>query len=458
MRPLAWRYMATAVASAAIIVLSPVAATAETLQDALVAAYKNSNLLEQNRALLRASDEDVGIALSALRPQVALSSTIAHSDQASNLGGGNLSSSVNLGLDLLVFDSGRTKFAVEAAKETVLAARAQLVNFEQQVLLSAVGAYVGVLRDARVVSLRQNNLRLITQELRAARDRFDVGEVTRTDVAQAEARLAQANGDLSQAQGNLAVTRELYLATVGRKPGNLRAIPSLPPLPKSIDDARALGERNHPSIDQAQHQISASELNAARARALAKPSIGLSADIGHSRRNDNNSSIGLQLTVPIYQGGQLKALERQALAQVHASRANLNQVVLEVRQAVADSWSNLAVANAQLQASDRQIRAAQVAFNGVREEAKLGARTTLDVLDAEQSLFDARTNRVVFETQVYAAAYQLLSSMGLLTVTDLKLPIKQYDPAEYYNAVKDAPVPRTKQGDKLDRILGRYQK
>jgi len=442
----------------AVPVIAPASARAESLRDALVAAYLNSNLLEQNRALLRASDEDVAIALSALRPQVSATSTISQSDRASNLGGGSLTSSVELGISLLVFDSGRTKLGIEAAKETVLAARAQLLNLEQQVLLNAVGAYLGVLRDARVVSLRENNQRLIAQELRAAQDRFDVGEVTRTDVAQAEARLAQARGDLAEARGNLAVSGELYNATVGRKPGGLEAIQALPPLPGSVGEARALGERKHPAITQAQRQIRANELNAARARAALKPNINLSASVGHNSAIDNNTSVNLQMTVPIYQGGQLKALERKALAQVHAARAGLNQTVLEVRQSVGESWSRLAIANAQLEASERQIRAAQVAFNGVREEAKLGARTTLDVLDAEQLLFDARTNRVVFETQVFAAAYQLLSSMGLMTVTNLNLPVKQYDPAEYYNAVKTAPVPRTKQGDKLDRILGRYQK
>lgn len=442
-----------------VVLLAPVAAHAETLRDALVAAYKNSNLLEQNRALLRANDEDVAVALSALRPQVSATSSVSHSDFATGGNrGGTLSSSISLGVELLLWDAGRTKLGVEAAKETVLAARAQLVDVEQQVLLNAVAAYVGVLRDMRVVSLRENNLRLITQELRAARDRFEVGEVTRTDVAQAEARLAEARGALAEAQGNLAISRELYVATVGRKPGRLSTTLSLPSLPNTVADARAQAERNHPSIKQVQHEISAAELNAARARAASRPRIGLSASAGHSRASDNNSSIGLQMTVPIYQGGQLKALERKALAQVHATRAGLNQTVLQVRQNVADSWSRLAVANAQLQASDRQIRAAQVAFNGVREETRLGARTTLDVLDAEQSLFDARTNRVVFETQVYQAAYQLLSSMGMLTVSGLKLPVKQYDPSEYYNAVKNAPVPKTKQGAKLDRILGRYQK
>lgn len=435
----------------------PSSLRAETLGEALVAAYTNSNLLEQNRALLRANDEDVAVAFSALRPQVSATSALTYSRTATP-SSSDLSSSIDLGVSLLVYDGGQTKLSVEAAKETVLAARAQLLNLEQQVLLDAVVAYVGVLRDARVVSLRENNLRLITQELRAARDRFEVGEVTRTDVAQAEARLAQARGDLDEARGDLAIAGELYVAAVGRKPQALRAIQSLPALPDTIDAARRLGERTHPLITQAQRQIRANELNAARARAAVKPTVNLNGSIGHNSAIDNNASIGLSVNIPIYQGGQLRALERSALAQVHASRSNLNQVVLQIRQAVGESWQQLAIANAQLRASDRQISAAQVAFDGVREEAKLGARTTLDVLDAEQLLFDARTNRVVFETQVYAAAYQLLSSMGLLTATNLKLPVEQYDPAEYYNAVKKAPVRRTKQGDKLDRILGRYQK
>lgn len=440
-------------------VLMPATASAESLTDALVAAYENSNLLEQSRALLRVSDEDVAIALSVLRPQVNGFSSITSSDQATfSTGSGDLASTIQLQLDLLLWDGGSTRLGVEAAKETVLAARAQLVNLEQSVFLNAINAYLSVQRDARTVSLRENNLRLITEELRAAQDRFEVGEVTRTDVAQAEARLAGVRGDLAEAQGNLAISRELYVATVGRQPGRLEPIGALPPMPSTLDRARSIAERNQPTIDQAQHEIKVGELNAARARADIRPVISLNATAGHNSVIDNNSSVGLQMTVPIYQGGQLKALERRALAQVHAARANLNQTVLEVRQQVSDSWSQLSVTKAQLQASDRQISAAQVAFNGVREEAKLGARTTLDVLDAEQALLDARTNRVVFQTEVFSAAYELLFSMGLLTATELDLPIKQYDPNEYYNAVKSAPVPRTKQGTKLDRILKRYQK
>jgi outer membrane protein len=452
------RALRGAVAATAL-VMAAGTASAESLRDALVAAYNNSNLLEQNRALLRASDEDVAVALSALRPQLNGVASITSSDQGSFVSGPqDIISSVQLQLDLLLWDGGATRLGVEAAKETVLAARAQLVGLEQNVFFNAINAYLSVQRDARTVTLQENNLRLITQELRAARDRFEVGEVTRTDVAQAEARLAGVRGELAEAQGNLAISRELYLVTVGRRPGQLQPVGALPEMPTTLDRARAIAERNQPAIRQAQHEIKVGELNAARARAEIKPRLSLNASAGHNSNIDNNSSIGLQMTVPIYQGGQLKALERRALAQVHASRANLNQTVLEARQQVSDSWSQLAVTKAQLQASDRQIRAAEIAFNGVREEAKLGARTTLDVLDAEQALLDARTNRVVFETEVFSAAYQLMASMGLLTVDGLGLPIKQYDPSEYYNAVKSAPVRRTKQGAKLDRILKRYEK
>ncbi|MEM9432845.1 MAG: TolC family outer membrane protein [Pseudomonadota bacterium] len=433
-------------------------AHAETLQSALVSAYETSDLLEQSRALLRVEDESVAIALSALRPQINGSSTITQADQASNPGGGTLSSTISLGLELLLYDSGATALAVEATKETVLATRASLVNQEQQVLLSAVQAYVAVLRDARVVILRDNNLRLITQELRAARDRFEVGEVTRTDVAQAEARLAEGRGQLVDAQGQLEISRELYRATVGRAPGTLSGIRQLPSLPASADSARLTGVQNSPSIKQAQHQIKAQELNVERAKAALQPRISLSAGIGHSSTRDNNSSVGLTMNVPLYQGGQLKSLIRQARASLDASRYNLNQQTRLVRQNVSDSWSRLAVANAQVEASDRQIQAAEVAFNGVREEARLGARTTLDVLDAEQALLDARTNRVIAETQVYDAAYGLLSSMGLLTAEYLNLPVTRYDPTEYYKAVSGAPTAISPEGRKLDRILQRYQK
>ena len=442
------------VAAIALVALTSMPAASHSITQVLIDAYNNSNLLEQNRALLRASDEDVAVAVSALRPQIAAQARVVHSDPTPN--SDSLFQTIDLTASLLLYDFGRSQFGVEAAKETVLAGRANLDNIEQQVLFTAVQAYVAVVRDTRVVGLRESNLRLITQELRAARDRFDVGEVTRTDVAQAEARLAQARGSLAEAKGNLLISKAAYEAATGKSHGTLDGIRKLPSLPKNVDAARAIGVRNSPLIRQAQHQISANEFSAAAANAAKRPTLSANASIGHSTTNNNNSSVGLTLNVPIYQGGQLSALHRRALAAVHASRAALNQNVLNVRQNVSNSWSQLAVANAQVQASARQVRAAQVAFDGVREEAKLGSRTTLDVLNAEQALLDARTNSVVFQTQVYEAAYGLLASMGRLTAEHLNLPVQRYDPSEYFNAVKSAPVPKTKQGKKLQRILKRY--
>ena len=435
---------------------APFQAAADTLAGAMTAAYNNSNILDQQRALLRGNDEDVAIALSALLPQINASAAITGSSPSFR--GETLSSSVALTLELLVWDAGRSALGVEAAKETVLAVRAQLLQQEQSVLLDAVNAYVQVLRDARVVELRQNNLRLITQELRAARDRFEVGEVTRTDVAQAEARLAQARGARAEAQGQLEISRELYIIAVGRKPSALAGIASLPKLPASVDAAKAIAKRSSPLIEQVQRQIKSAELNYAAAQARTRPRITLQGQAAHDSNTESSANLSLQMTVPIYQGGQLSALVRKSLAQVHASKSNLNLVVLQTEQNVANSWSRLLVANAQVDAADRQIRAARIAFEGVREEAKLGARTTLDVLDAEQALFDARTNRVVSETEVYSAAYTLLASMGKLTAQNLGLGVKTYDPSEYYNAVQSAPVPSSKQGKKLDRILKRYEK
>ncbi|MEP5758715.1 MAG: TolC family outer membrane protein [Litoreibacter sp.] len=447
------------VATFSVLAVTAGGAYAHSLNQSLVDAYNHSNILEQNRALLRAADEDVASAVSGLRPQISAQAQVFHTDPTDGIGNDSLFQTIDLTASLLLYDFGRTRFGVEAAKETVLATRANLVNVEQQVLLTAVQAYVAVLRDSRVVRLGESNLRLIAEELRAAQDRFDVGEVTRTDVAQAEARLAEARGSLADSIGNLDISKAAFLAATGENHGvDLDNITTLPPLPASVEAARDLGVRSSPSVLQAQHQIRANEFTAAAAKAAQRPSLTGSATVGNSSTNNTNSTVGLTLNIPIYQGGQLTALHRRAIANVHASRAALNQSVLIVRQNVSNAWSQLSIARAQVVASERQIRAAQVAFDGVREEAKLGARTTLDVLDEEQALLDARTNGIVFQTQVYEAAYTLLSSMGRLTAEHLNLPVKRYDPSEYFNAVKSAPVPVTKQGKSLSRILKRYEK
>ena len=425
------------------------AARAESLTDALISAYRHSGLLEQNRALLRAADEDVAQSVAALRPVLgyALSSTYSTLTSSTT---GNL----QLTASMLLYDFGRSHLRVDVAKENVLALREALVGVEQSVLLRAVAAYVGVQRDAAIVSLRENNVRLITQELRAANDRFEVGEVTRTDVAIAEARLASAQSARAAASGDLTMAREEYRAATGHYPGELLPPPALPATAETLDSARAVARQKHPDMLQAQRSVKISELNIAIAAGAVKPSLSGTALVSVDQDGTESSSVGLTFSGPIYQGGALASAHRQAAAQRDISRAGLHITRLAVDQNVGNAWSQLAVAKVELQATEQQIRAARVAFRGVREEATLGARTTLDVLNAEQELLDAEASKVSAQTDRYIAAYDLLAAMGLLTVNHLRLGIATYDPAAYYNAVKSAPTYRVSpQGKKLDSLL-----
>lgn len=442
----------TALAAAAALALAPAAAVADTLADALSLAYKNSNLLDQNRALLRATDEDVAQAVAAMRPVInfAVTSTFAARYPSPQ----TLTSAASLTLDITLFDFGANQLALDAAKETVLATREALKLIEQNVLLAAVEAYMTVIRANQFVALRQNNVRVITQELRAARDRFEVGEVTRTDVSIAESRLAAARAALAAAQGDLHVAREAYKAAVGTYPGRLGA-PARPPVTaRSLDGAKAIAVRGHPAIIQARHAVAAAELNIERALAAMKPRVTGRIAGQVDGLGPMMNSVGVALTAPIYAGGRLSSAYRKAVALRDAERANLLQTTLIVGQNVGNAWARLAVARASVEATQRQVRAAQVAYRGVSEEARLGARTTLDVLDAEQELLDARSAAISAQTDQYIAIYALLASMGLLTVEHLGLGIVTYDPAAYYEAVEDAPLRKVSpQGERLDRIL-----
>ncbi|BAQ68977.1 type I secretion outer membrane protein, TolC family [Rhodovulum sulfidophilum] len=447
------RYFAGTALSATLALGAVGAAQAETLTDALIAAYKNSHLLDQNRALLRAADEDAAQALATLRPVIAFAMTGNYTDPASAANGlENTNALAELTATLTVYDGGQNRMALDATKETVLATRAALIGVEQDVLLSAVQAYMDVFAALQTVSLAQNNNRLIAEELRATEDRFEVGEVTRTDVSLAQSALAEARSNLVAANGQLATARESYKLAVGHYPDTLSGIPNLPSIPTSPEGARSVAVKTHPDIVQAQHNVTVSELNLARSKAAQGPS--LTASVGYQR--DDNSEEGyqaqLKLSQTIYAGGKLYAAERQAVANMQATRAGLLQTVRLVELDVGNAWSSLAVARAQVSASDQRIRAAQLAFDGTKEEARLGARTTLDVLDAEQDLLDARTARVEAEATQYTAIYSVLASMGLLTAEHLGLGIPTYDPNAYYNAVSSAP-PKSLQGGKLDRVL-----
>ena len=447
----------TLVLTASLIVGAVLPVRAETLADALIAAYRNSNLLEQNQAILRAADEDVAQAVASLRPVVAFiadgqygySQTLL--DSGITVSNEGLFANYSVTAQMTLFDFGRTQLAIEAAKETVLATREALIAIEQQVLLAAVSAFVDVRLQQEIVSLRENNVRVIAEQLRAAQDRFDVGEVTRTDVAQAEARLAEAEANLVVAQGDLAIARENYRAATGNYPGVLSAPPAPPRTAATLDAARSVALRTHPLIRQAQREVQAAELNVARARANMKPSIAAQAQLSVDQDNLQENGVGINFNQTIYSGGALSSALRQAMAIRDASFAGLKQRGVEVAEAVGIVWSNLDVADASIAATEQQISAAQIAFDGVREEASLGARTTLDVLDAEQDLLDARASRLSAVAQRYIGIYQLLASMGLLTVDHLALGIPTYDPAAYYNAVRRAPT--SIQGRKLDRIM-----
>lgn len=448
--------------SVVVLMSTTLVARAESFADALVSAYNNSGLLEQNRALLRAADEDVAQSVAALRPTLSYLASIdySYSDLENPFFGGyneGVSTGVALVAQMTLYDFGRNQLAVDAAKESVLATREQLVSVEQQVLFNAVNAYLSLSQDLEFVDLRQNNLRVISEELRAAQDRFEVGEVTRTDVSNAEARQAAAQSGLAQAKGDVAVSREVYNTAIGHYPTTLSTPPRAPSTASSLDGAREVALRNHPSLKSAQHTIRVAELNAERAERLKMPSLTGTARAGLVNTwedyDTSNASVSLEVSGPIYQGGALPSVERQALAAVQAERAGLHLTSLTVRQNVGTAWAQLLVSQASLEALKSQVVAAQSAFEGTREEASLGARTTLDVLNAEQELLDAKANVIAATTIRYLADYALLSQMGLLTAEHLQLNVQSYDPTAYYKAVENAPFAYSKQGRALDRVL-----
>jgi len=457
----------SAVFFAAVFLTIPQFLNADTLKEAMVKAYNSSGLLEQNRALLRAADEDVAVAASAMRGVLGWTSNItSRKTQALSDAGGFGSqktdtvantASVGLTASITLYDGGRNKYALEAAKEAVLSTRQTLVGVEQQVLLSTVSTYMEVLRSRKTVTLRQNNLRVIKEELRAARDRFEVGEVTKTDVALAEARLAASVSALAVAEGEHAQAEESYKQTVGSSPKGLTAPGRLPKLPSSAEESKKSAVQNHPDIIAVQHDIKQAEYNMKRAEGAYHPTVSLSSLLNYSDQEaddfQRSGSVKLSAKGPIYSGGQLPALLRQATARRDAQRSVLHLTRLRLEQEAGSAFALLQMARSGREASEEQIRASRVAFEGVREEAKVGARTTLDVLNAEQELLDAQAGLISAEADEQIAAYRLLAQMGKLTVDDLNLPVQKYDPLEYYNLVKGAPTALSKRGKQLDKVL-----
>ncbi|NDV01491.1 TolC family outer membrane protein [Pseudoroseicyclus tamaricis] len=428
------------------------AARAETLADAMAHGYEHSGLLEQNRALLRAADEDVAQANATLLPVVNWSASA--SSTFDTFGGLQdlVSANLQLSSQLTVYDGGAGRLAIAAQKENVLATRASLINVEQQVLQGVVEAYLNLRLAQEFVSMRENNVRLITRELRAAEDRFEVGEITRTDVSLAEAQLAAARSALAAEQGGLVRAVYEFQVAVGREPGTLQW-PGPAPINRTLAEAKAWALRNHPSIIQAQHAVAAAELNIERAQAALGPNVSVSAGVGIDQDSNVGRNFSLSLSGPVYQGGRLSSQIRQFMSRRDASRAQLLLTAQQVEQAVGNAWSFLEVARSSAVAYERQVDAASVAFDGVREEASLGSRTTLDVLNAEQELLDARTNLISAQVDETIASYAVLAAMGLLTAQSLGLHVQIYDPSAYYNLVQDSPTRTSEQGQALERVL-----
>ncbi|MCT4610102.1 MAG: TolC family outer membrane protein [Pelagimonas sp.] len=454
-----------ALTAAAMLLSTAAPLAADTLAGALTAAYNHSGLIEKNRATLRAADEDVAAAMAQLRPVIGWASNVRRSfgtrrtlPTAAAVDFGTTEASISLSAELVLYAGGRNKLAIDAAKESVLATRASLVSVEQQVLFRAVSAFMEVRRAQETVALRKNNVRVIRQEVRAAKDRFEVGEITRTDVSFAEARLSAAHSQLAGAEGQLVSAFEEYRAAVGHKPKSLTQPRSLPRLPRSVEVAKKQAVREHPDMLRTQHAVTASEIGVMIAQAATKPTVSLRSSLTGTDTFGNNSFsragvIELGASGPIYNGGALASAVRKAKAQRDSSRSDLHIISHDLRKNVGDAYVRLEVARASRAAFESQVRAATVAFRGVREEAKLGARTTLDVLDAEQELLDARASLISAQVDESIAAYAVLVSVGKLTAKDLQLKVPHFDPASYYNLVRKAPAAKSKQGKELDRVL-----
>jgi outer membrane protein len=433
----------------------PMTGQAQSLTDALVAVYDNSGLLDQNRALLRAADEGVAQSVAATLPVINWSITANRTRAPAPIGNSTLTTNAataRISGSLALYEGGANLLAIAAQREIVQSTRASLLGIEQDVLLRGVQAYMNLRREAQFVTLRQNNLALIQQELQAARDRFEVGEITRTDVSLAEARLAGSQSQLAAAQGNLTRAEEEFRAATGITPGAAAAAAPAPVL-QSLDQAKAFALENHPAIKEVQHSVAAAELNIERAQAALRPSLSLNATLAIDDDDNESAQIGLTFGGPIYSGGAISSQVRQLQANRDAARAGLHLTSIAVQQQVGNAYAGLTVARASAAASAQQVAAARIAFDGLREEAALGARTTLDVLNAEQELLDAEANRIAAQVDEVIASYAVLAAMGLLTVDHLQLPVQQYDVDAYFNLAKDAPVAISPQGRALDRVL-----
>ena len=425
----------------------PSAVSAQTLESALAAAYANNPGLGAVRASLRATDEQVPQALGNWRPEVEVSSDISRADTFNDTRTGKADQirtprGLELNVTQSLFRGFRTQAATREARNTVLAARARLLATEQDVLLEAATAFMDVVRDQAVVELNINNEKFLKRQLEAVNDRFEVGELTRTDVSQAEARLAGATAERIQAKGDLEASRAGYRKVIGEEPGTLVQPKSSGGLPASKEDAISRAIEYHPDVIAASFDIRAARDNMAEIRGELLPTVELSGTLSRKFESAGNSSrvdeksIKATLTIPLYQQGVVNSRLRAARHTVGQQRLEEDQSRLEVAAAATRAWEALATARARISSFTSQVAANEIALEGVTREAAVGARTVLDVLDAERELLDARVNLVGAGRDEVVDIFQLREAIGRLTARELYLPVDFYDPDVHYRKIQ----------------------
>jgi outer membrane protein len=434
------------------------AVSAETLEIALSQAYQNNPSLNAQRASVRAVDEGVPIALSGYRPRVTANASAGELYQETktkastpgapspflNLNGTVFPVTYGITATQTLFNGFQTGNRTRQAESQVFAARENLRSTEQTVLLNAVTAYMNLLRDTAILDLQKRNVEVLQEQLRQTRDRFNVGEVTRTDVAQSESRLAAGRSAVLTAEANYKTSVAVYRQVIGVEPRHLTAASPVDRFsPRSQVESIAAGTSQHPNVTTAQYNVDAAVSQVKIQEAALLPTLSVQGSVQQANassiqsESSFNASVIGQLTVPIYQGGAEYAAIRQAKETLGQRRIDLDTARDQVRQTVVQSWGQLDAAKANIEATQAQVQAAEIALNGVREEARVGQRTTLDVLNAQQELVNARVALVSAQRDRVVASYTLLSAVGRLAPQVLGLRVPSYDPQVHYHQVRD---------------------
>jgi outer membrane protein len=436
--------------------IAPITASADTLEGALVQAYQNNPSLNSQRALVRATDENVPQALSGYRPRVTVNASIGQQywdttqkpSTNSNLylqqSGTMTPNGYGITATQTLYNGFQTANKTRQAESQVQAARETLRTNEQTVLLSAVTAYMNLLRDGAILDLQRRNVEVLQEQLRQTRDRFNVGEVTRTDVAQSESRLASGRSQVLSAEATYKASLATYRQVIGVEPGKLT--PGSPVdrfSPTTLPTAIGVATATHPTVTSAQYNVDVALLQVKVAEGALYPTLSVQGTAQQSNESSLtslksfNAAVLGQLSVPIYQGGAEYSLIRQAKETLGQKRLDLDTARDQARQTVVQSWGQLEAAKANIDATQAQVQASEIALNGVREEARVGQRTTLDVLNAQQELVNARVALVSAQRDRVVASFTLLSAVGRLSPQVLGLRAPVYDSNVHYQQVRD---------------------